>query len=153
MKTMTGEKPAWLAAGLRVTFLTVMILLLLPALAPGQFAWPSMGGQTFLPGKFEIGPGNFSSPVLRPTAPGRGNPGRHPAPNQVVSLPAARFQQKLAVLPAASVWRPAACPLPPASAFPLQLNLRKYLETWPTPGFTTTEAWSEYEPEDGEDVD
>jgi len=48
--------------------------------------------------------------------------------------------------------RPAAvlAPLPAASVFILQTNLRKYLETWPTPGSTTTEAWPEYVPEDGE---
>ena len=44
-------------------------------------------------------------------------------------------------------------PLPPASVFSLQTNLRKYLETWPTPGSTPAEAWLEYVPEDGEDVD
>lgn len=49
--------------------------------------------------------------------------------------------------------RPSRCPLPPASAFTLQTNLRKYLETWPTPGSTVTEAWPEYIPEDGEGVD
>ena len=46
-------------------------------------------------------------------------------------------------------WRP----LPPTSAFSLQTNLCKYLETWPTPGSTTTEAWPEYVPEDGEGRD
>jgi hypothetical protein len=45
------------------------------------------------------------------------------------------------------------CPLPPASAFSLQTNLRKYLETWPTPGSTTTGDWPEYVPEDGEEQD
>ena len=49
--------------------------------------------------------------------------------------------------------RPSECPLPPVSAFILQTNLRKYLESWPTPGSTTTEAWPEYIPEDGEDMD
>jgi hypothetical protein len=39
-------------------------------------------------------------------------------------------------------------PLLPASVFGLQTNLRKYLETWPTPGSTATEAWPEYIPED-----
>ena len=43
--------------------------------------------------------------------------------------------------------------LPPASVFSLQSNLRKYLETWPTPGSTATEAWPEYVPEDGEGRD
>jgi hypothetical protein len=51
-------------------------------------------------------------------------------------------------------WGPASpqCPLPPASAFSLQTNLRKYLETWPTPGSTATEDWPEYIPEEGEDL-
>ena len=52
-----------------------------------------------------------------------------------------------------SDWPSSGCPLPPASVFALQTNLRKYLETWPTPGSTTTEAWPEYVSEDGEDVD
>ncbi|MGO8761057.1 MAG: hypothetical protein ACLP2P_05410 [Desulfobaccales bacterium] len=52
-----------------------------------------------------------------------------------------------------SAWRPSRCPLPPVSAFTLQTDLRKYLETWPTPGATATEAWPEYLPEDGEGVD
>jgi hypothetical protein len=43
------------------------------------------------------------------------------------------------------------CPLPPASVFSWQTNLRKYLEAWPTPGSTTTEDWPEYIPEDGEE--
>jgi hypothetical protein len=41
-------------------------------------------------------------------------------------------------------------PLPPASVFSLQTNLCKYLKTWPVPGSTTTEAWPEYFPEEGE---
>ena len=52
-----------------------------------------------------------------------------------------------------SDWPPSRRPLPPASVFSLQTNLRKYLETWPTPGSTTTEAWPEYVPEDGEGRD
>jgi hypothetical protein len=43
------------------------------------------------------------------------------------------------------------CPLPPVSAYSLQTNFRKYLETWPTPGSTATEDWPEYFPEDEED--
>ena len=52
-----------------------------------------------------------------------------------------------------SGWPSSWCPLPPASVFSLQTNLRKYLETWPTPGSTTTKAWPEYVPEDGEGRD
>jgi len=53
------------------------------------------------------------------------------------------------------VWGPAGspCPLPPGSAFSFQTNLRKYLETWPTPGSTSTEPWPEYVPEEGEEMD
>jgi hypothetical protein len=52
-------------------------------------------------------------------------------------------------------WRPSSLrrPLPPASVFFLQANLRKYLETWPDPGSTSVEDWPEYVPEEGEGVD
>ncbi len=153
MKTLYREKPAWLAAGLRVTFLGLIALLLLPALAPGQSAWPSGVAPTSLPGASEVRPGNLSPPGLRSAALDRENPGRHPARPQVASLPASGIHQNVTVRPAALGRLPWRCPLPPASAFHLQTNLRKYLETWPTPGSTTTEAWPEYVPEDGEDVD
>jgi hypothetical protein len=153
MKTLYHETPAWLAAGLRVTCLGLIALLLLPALAPGQSAWPSGVGPNSISGESEVRPGNLSQPGIRSAAPARENSDRHPARSQVASLPAPGFHQNLAVLPAASVWRPSRCPLPPASAFHLQTNLRMYLETWPAPGSTATEAWPEYVPEDGEDVD
>ena len=50
-------------------------------------------------------------------------------------------------------WPSSWCPLPPASVFSLQTNLRRYLETWPTPGSTASEAWPEYIAEDGENLD
>ena len=153
MKTLHREKPAWLAAGLRVTCLGLIALLLFPALAPGQSAWSSGGPPTSLQSASEVRPGNLSQPGLGLAAPRRGNPARHPARTQLVTRPASGFHQNLAVLPATSVWHPSKCPLPPASAFHLQTNLRQYLETWPTPGSTTTGAWPEYIPEDGEDVD
>jgi hypothetical protein len=153
MKTLYREKSVWLAAGLRVTCLGLIALLLLPTLAPGQSAWPSVAAPTSIPGESEVRPGNLSPPGVRSTAPGRENPGRHPARPQVAGRPASGFHQNLALLPATSIWRPSQNPLPPASAFHLQTNLRQYLETWPTPGSTTTEAWPEYVPEDGEDVD
>ena len=153
MKTLYREKPAWLAAGLRVTCLGLLALLLLPALAPGQSAWPFGVGSNSISGESEVRPGNLSQPGIRSGAPGREPPARHSAPTQLVTLPASGFHQNLAVLPAASIWRPSQCPLPPASVFHLQTNLRQYLETWPAPGSTATEAWPEYVPEDGEDVD
>ena len=153
MKTLYREKPARLAAGLRVTLLGLIALFLLPALAPGQSAWPAGVPPTPYQGASQVRPGNFSSPGLRSAAASRENLARHPARTQVAICPASGFHQNLAVLPAASIWRPSRCPLPPASAFHLQTNLRQYLETWPTPGLTTTEAWPEYVPEDGEDLD
>lgn len=153
MRIVCSEKPAWLAAGPWFMLLGLIALLLLPALARGQSAWPSGVPPTSLPGESEVRRGHLSPPGLRSAAPGPENPGRHPARSPVASRPASGFHQNLAVLPASSGWVPGQCPLPPASVFSLQTNLRQYLETWPTPGFTTTEAWPEYVPEDGEDVD
>jgi hypothetical protein len=42
---------------------------------------------------------------------------------------------------------------PPASAFALQTNLRKYLDTWPTPGATATDDWPEYVGESDQELD
>ena len=153
MKTLYPEKPAWMAAGLRGAFLGLIALLLLPAPAPGQSARPSGGLPTSLSGESEVRPGNFSPPGLRSAALDRENPGRHLALPPVASLPASEIHQNVTVRPAILGRLPWRCPLPPASAFHLQTNLRQYLETWPTPGSTTTEAWPEYVPEDGEDVD
>ncbi len=37
------------------------------------------------------------------------------------------------------------------SVFSRQPHLRKYLDTWPTPGVTACEDWPEYIPEEGEE--
>jgi hypothetical protein len=152
MKTLYREKPAWLVAGLRVTCLGLIALLLLPALAPGQSARPSGGSPTSLQSASPVRPGNLSPPGLRSAALDREN-FDHPARPQVASLPVSEIHQDVIVRPASLGRLPWRCPLPPASAFHLQTNLRKYLETWPTPGSTTTEAWPEYVPEDGEEVE
>lgn len=153
MHMLYRGKPAWPVAGLRIAFLVLIALLLLPAPAPAQSAWPSGDAPTFLPGESAVGPGNLSPAGIRSAAPGRENRDRHPARFPVANRPTGGFHHNLAVLPAASVWHPAQCPLPPASAFHLQKNLRLYLEAWPTPGSTAAEPWPEYIPEDGEDVD
>jgi len=153
MATRYREKSAWLAAGLRVTCLGLIALLLLPALAPGQSAWPSGVSPSSLPGESEVGRGNLSPANLRSAAAGRETPARPLARPPVASLPACGSRQNSAVEPAAWGRLPWPCPLPPASAFHLQTNLRRYLETWPTPGTTVGEAWPEYVAETGEDVD
>ena len=152
MKTLYREKPAWLAAGLRIICLGLITLLLLPALAPGQSARPSGDPPTSLQSASPVRPGNLTPPGLRSVALDREN-FDHPARPQVASLPASEMHQNVTVRPAILGRLPWRCPLPPASAFHLQTNLRKYLETWPTPGSTSTEAWPEYVPEDGEEVD
>ena len=76
-----------------------------------------------------------------------------PARGQSAWGPASGFHQSVPIKPAASRWLPSRCPLPPASVFCLQTNFRKYLETWPTPGSTATEAWPEYIPEDEDNLD
>jgi len=153
MQTAYREKSAWPAAGLWFMLLGLIALLLLPALGRGQSAWPSGGPPTSLPGEAMVRPGNLSPPGLRSAALDRENPGRHLARTQVAGLPASGMHRNATVRPASLGRLPWRCPLPPASAFHLQTNLRKYLETWPTPGSTTTESWPEYVPEDGEDLD
>jgi hypothetical protein len=153
MKTLYREKSAWPAAGLRIILLVIIVLLLLPALAPEESAWPSGVVPIFLPGESEVGPKNLTPPGLRTAALDRENPGQHLARTQVASLPDSGIYQDATVRPAILGRLPRRCPLPPASAFHLQTNLRQYLETWPTPGSTTSEAWPEYVPEDGEEVD
>jgi hypothetical protein len=97
-----------------------------------QNAWPAIVLRIVLPGLMALlllaAPGHSASSPLPGPGPNQGKPGWR--------------------------WGPASspCPLPPASVFFLQTNLRKYLETWPTPGSTSTEAWPEYVPEDGEEL-
>ena len=135
MKTAALEKPAWLAPGLRLLLLGLVTLLLLPATARGQSGWPPGVLQTSHQEESEVRRVHLSPPNLRSAARGRENPGED------LGKPSARQD-----LP----WQ---CPLPPASVFFLQKKFRKYLETWPTPGSTATEAWPEYVPEDGEGRD
>jgi hypothetical protein len=154
MKTLSPEKPAWQAATLRIIFLVIIVLLLLPFLSPVQSACPSgCPPPTSLPGASGVKSGNHTPPGLRSAALDRENPGRHLACLPVASFPAPGINQNVTVRLAILGRLPWRCPLAPASAFHLQTNLRKYLETCPTPGSTVSEAWPEYVPEDGEDVD
>jgi hypothetical protein len=153
MATLSPEKPAWQAAALRIAYLGFFVLFLLYLLASVQSARPSAGSQTSLPGAYEVRPNNLTSPGLRSAALEREPPGRYLASPPVTSLPASGIHQNVAIRPAILGRLPRRCPLPPASAFHLQTNLRKYLDNWPTPGSTTTDAWPEYIPADGEEVD
>lgn len=177
MRRVCSEKPAWKAVGPRFILLGLITLWLLPAPARGQSGWPAGVLQTSHQGESAVRRVHLSPPNLRSAAPDRENPGeelkkpsprqdlpedlgetadyvrhsgRHPAHPPVAGRPASGFDQNLAVEPAALGRLPWRCPLPPASAFHLQANLRRYLETWPTPGSTATEDWPEYVAEDGE---
>jgi hypothetical protein len=103
-----------------------------------QNAWPAIALRFILPGVIAL---------LFLVAPGHGASNLPPVVDQPPGPEKKLGKQGLGWGPAGSQ-----CPLPPASAFPWQTNLRKYLETWPTPGSTSTEAWPEYVPEDGEDL-
>jgi hypothetical protein len=104
---------------------------------PKQSSWPAIARRFVLPGLIAL-------LLLAAPQPGASSPtpdvAHPPGPCADTGKPGWR-------------WGPASspCPLPPASVFSLQTNLRKYLETWPTPGSTATEAWPEYIPEDGEE--
>lgn len=76
---------------------------------------------------------------------------RLPDRPSVADQPALSFSNNLVAEPPASRWWLATSqpPLPPASAFALQANLRKFLYTWPTPGTTVARD----EPPDGELAD
>jgi hypothetical protein len=167
MKIVCCAKPAWRAVGPRFILLGLITLLLLPAPAPGQSGWPPGVPQTSPPGTPEVCRVNLAPPDLRLPAPGRKNPlvdlgkpaAREAIPQDLgktsdnVRISGRHLARPPVASPPASGWLPWQCPLPPASAFSLQTNLRRYLETWPTPGSTATEAWPEYVPEDGAGLD
>jgi hypothetical protein len=75
---------------------------------------------------------------LLPQHPYLGNSVRLPDRSSVADEPALGFSTHLAAESAASHWWQTTpySPLPPASSFALQANLRKFLDTWPTPGTT-----------------
>jgi hypothetical protein len=101
-------------------------------------SWPALALRFVLPGLIAL---------LLLVAPGHGASSPDPGVAQPPGLEGNLRKPSLRWGPASSQ-----CPLPPASVFSLPTNLRKYLETWPTPGSTATEDWPEYIPEDGEDL-
>jgi hypothetical protein len=159
MKTVCCAKPAGTAVGPRFILLGLITLLLLPAPARGQSGWP--------PGTPEVCRVNLAPPDLRWSASGQGNPpvdlgkpaAREAIPQDLgktsdnVRISGRHLNRPPVASPPAPERLPWQCPLPPASAFSLQTNLCRYLETWPTPGSTAAEAWPEYVPEDGAGLD
>jgi hypothetical protein len=126
MRLLHGKASSWLADFLRYMPLGVTTLLLLSATAGGQVPWPPPGSPMPLFADAEARRGNCFSPDLR-------TPLRGP------DFPEPRLGKPSR--PLAGNWVQPLSPLPPASAFSLQTNLSKYLETWPTPGTTGSDAW------------
>jgi hypothetical protein len=144
-------------ASRRLILLGLLAPLLLSAAAAGQSAWPPPIPKFFLPASSDpeaaarqAHPQNLAKLNLdlqksaRPLA---------PAP--VAAQPPSGLRQHFRPEPAALGWPPANpnSPGPPASAFVLQSNLRKYLDTWPTPGATATDDWPEYVGESDQELD
>jgi hypothetical protein len=178
MNLKKSKAPPWMAASLRFTLLAVIILLLFAATAPGQSGWPPPFKIRLIPAtshqeaappprtaRLLESPRKYPAPDwVEPQATVRQDSlqaqdrlkpsPRHLALTPVAGQAAPQLPQDLWDQPAVSGQGPAhQCPLPPASAFSLQTNLRKYLETWPTPGATGGDDWPEYAGESEEDPD
>jgi hypothetical protein len=137
MKVWESEEYTWMAACPRFILLGLILLLLLAGPARGQSRWPPAPGEYIAADRGEpqvvLRGDLFKANDRLKQSP------RHPAPPQVADQAAPGWPQDLVgeSPPASGPW-PAHpwCPLPPASAFSLQTNLCKYLDTWPTPGAT-----------------
>jgi hypothetical protein len=140
MKPLPYMKPrankTWRAAGFRFILPGLLAPLLFTAAAFGQCGWPAPIKRALVPIRF-----------AQKAAPGpqaRDDSGEPPEAQSADSwLAPANLK------PSHRHSATSNSPLPPASAFGLQTNLRRYLKTWPTPGTTATDEW----PEDGGDSD
>jgi hypothetical protein len=149
LKPVLGVGKTRRAACHRLILLGLLAPLLFTSAAAGQSAWPPPIPKFFLPASSDpdatpacrARPQDLTKPPpdLQPAA-------GPPAPTPVVVQPASSFHQQFH-------FKPAATGLPPASAFALQTDLRKYLDTWPTPGATTTDDWPEYVGESDQELD
>jgi hypothetical protein len=143
MKPLPHMRPragrTWRAAGFRFILPGLIASLLFTAAAFGQCGWP-------VPIKRALVPIRFAHKAA-PGPQAREDSGEPP--------PAQNADSWLAPANLKPSPRPAAAynsPLPPASAFGLQTNLHRYLETWPTPGATATDEWPEHVGDSDEDL-
>ena len=164
MKDMKGLKPVLevgktrRAACRRLILLGLLAPLLLTAVAAGQSAWPPPIPKFFLPASSDpdATPARQDHPQdiakLHPDLQPLAGP---PTPTPVAGWPASGLHQQFPPELAASRWPPANpnSPRPPTFAFVLQTDLRKYLDTWPTPGATATDDWPEYVGESDQELD
>jgi hypothetical protein len=142
--------PLWLAAGLRLTLTAWLALLLCCSPTLGQSGRPPALNQTAA--SASPGQGVMGAPLksTQPEDTSRNFPAADlkPTPSQGASQTPFELQP-------VSGWKLAGwrCPLPPASVFAWQTNLRQYLESWPTPGATAGEDWPEYIGESEDNLD
>lgn len=137
----------WLAAGLRFILPGLIAPLLFTAAAFGQCGWPAPVKRALVPIRFVQKAASASREYQPPEPNARDDPGEAPeARGADPCLTPAKLK------PSRRHPGTPNCPLPPASAFGLQTNLRRYLETWPTPGTTFTDECPEYVGESDEDL-
>jgi hypothetical protein len=131
-----------LAASLRLTLLAAASLLLFAATAAGQCSWPPPLKIPVISPTYQEEEAALEDRLPTPPPPSWEN--RTPLRAYVQTASGLAREAAARVRTAAPDVRRA---LPPASVFALQEQLRKYLETWPTPGATQGEEWPEYDGE------
>ena len=139
LPNMLRRGRTWQAAGLRFILPGLIAPLLLTAAAFGQCGWPAPVKRALVPIRYAQktapGPKARGDSEEPPKAPGAGSwltPAQHRPSHQQSAT--------------------SNSPLPPASAFGLQTNLRRYLENWPTPGTTATDECQDSVPDSDDDL-
>jgi hypothetical protein len=143
MKSLPNTKPragrTWWTAGFRFILPGLIAPLLFTAAAFGQCGWPAPVKRALVPIRFA----QKAAPASRgyqPPGPKAGDDSGEPPKAQGADSCLTPAGLKPSPHPPAT----SNSPLPPASAFGLQTNLRRYLEAWPTPGTAVTDDCPEY---------
>ena len=143
MKSLPNTKlticKTWLAAGFRFILPGLLTPLLFTAAAFGQCGWPAPVKRALVPIRFTQKAAPVS-PGYHPPGPQAGEDSGEPPKAQGADS----WQTPADLQPSSHHAATSNSPLPPASAFGLQTNLRRYLKTWPTPGTTVTDECPEY---------
>jgi hypothetical protein len=141
MKPLPQMRPragrTWRAAVFRFILPGLIAPLLFTAAAFGQCGWPAPIKRALVPIRF-----------AQKAGPQAGDDSGEPPKAQGADSWLAPANPEPSHRPSAT----SNSPLPPASAFGLQTNLRRYLKTWPTPGTTATDACPEYVGDSDEDL-
>jgi hypothetical protein len=139
--TKQRARRTWRAAGFRFILPGLIAPLLFTAAAFGQCGWPVPVKRALVPIRFTQKAAPASRGYQPPGSQARDDSGVtavQEAPGADSGLPPANLK------PSHRHRADPNSPLPPASAFGLQTNLRRYLETWPTPQTTVTDDCPDY---------